>query len=137
MLNMVNTTSIKEIELYIEVVQVKPQVNQYMGDHIDLLIRDNYNVVEFDMVVSLVAVQYRILEYMEMMKTEVMKKLMINLMKMLMMNLMETQMLKLMDMYHPSRFSIKFWRMSKGYMSLPLQHLVMYRITQMLRNHLY
>ena len=31
MLNMVNTTSIEEIELYIEVVRVKPQVNQYVG----------------------------------------------------------------------------------------------------------
>ena len=90
MLNMVNTTSIEEIELYIEVVRVKPQVNQSVGDHIDLLVRDNYNVVEFDYGVGLVAVQYRILEYMEMMKIALMKKLMMNLMKMLMMNLMET-----------------------------------------------
>ena len=42
------------------------------------------------MVVGLVAIQYQILEYMEMMKTALMKKLMMNLMKMLMMNLMET-----------------------------------------------
>ena len=48
MLNMVNTTSIEDIELYIEVVQVKAQVNQYVGGHIDLLVRDNYNVAEFD-----------------------------------------------------------------------------------------
>ena len=48
MLNMVNTTSIKEIELYIEVVRVKPQVNQFVGDHIDLLVHNNYNVAEFD-----------------------------------------------------------------------------------------
>ena len=48
MLNMVNTTNIEEIELYIEVVRVKAQVNQYVGDHIDLLVYDNYNVVEFD-----------------------------------------------------------------------------------------
>ena len=48
MLNMVNKTSIEEIELYIEVVRVKPQVNQSMGGHIDLLVCDNYNVVEFD-----------------------------------------------------------------------------------------
>ena len=48
MLNMVNTTSIEEIELYIEVVRVKPQVNQYVGGHIDLLVCDNYNVAEFD-----------------------------------------------------------------------------------------
>ena len=45
---MVNTTSIEEIELYIEVVRVKPQVNQFMGDHINLLVHDNYNVVEYD-----------------------------------------------------------------------------------------
>ena len=48
MLNMVNKTSIEEIELYIEVVRIKPQVNQSMGGHIDLLVRDNYNVAEFD-----------------------------------------------------------------------------------------
>ena len=48
MLNMVNTTSIEEIELYIEVVRVKPQVNQSVGGHIDLLVRNNYNVAEFD-----------------------------------------------------------------------------------------
>ena len=47
MLNMVNTTSIEEIELYIEVVRVKPQVNQSVGGHIDLLVRGNYNVAEF------------------------------------------------------------------------------------------
>ena len=48
MLNMVNLTSIDETELYIEVVRVKPQVNQSLGGHIDLLFRDNYNVAEFD-----------------------------------------------------------------------------------------
>ena len=48
MLNMVNITSIEEIELYIEVVRVKLQVNQSMGGHIDLLVCDNYNVAEFD-----------------------------------------------------------------------------------------
>ena len=48
MLNMVNTTDIEKIELYIKVVRVKPQVNQSMGGHIDLLVRENYNVTEFD-----------------------------------------------------------------------------------------
>ena len=48
MLNMVNTTGIEEIELYIEVVRVKPQVNQFVGGRIDLLVRENYNVAEFD-----------------------------------------------------------------------------------------
>ena len=45
---MVNTTSIEEIELYMEVVRVKPQVNQYVGGHINLLVRENYNVARFD-----------------------------------------------------------------------------------------
>ena len=48
MLNMINTTSMEEIELYIEVVRVKPQVNQYVGGYTDLLIRENDNVAEFD-----------------------------------------------------------------------------------------
>ena len=48
MLNMVNTTGMKEIELYIEVVRVKPQVNQFMGGYIDLLVIENYNVAELD-----------------------------------------------------------------------------------------
>ena len=48
MLNLVNTSTIEDIELYIEVVQVKAQVNQYVGFHVDLLVRDNYNVLEFD-----------------------------------------------------------------------------------------
>ena len=45
---MVNTSGIEEIELYIEVVRVKPQVNQSVGGHIDLLVCENYNVTEFD-----------------------------------------------------------------------------------------
>ena len=48
MLNLVNTITIEEIELYIEVVRFKAQVNQSVGGHVDLLVRDNYNVVEFD-----------------------------------------------------------------------------------------
>ena len=32
--------------------------------------------------------------------------------------------------------STKFWKMGKGYISLPMQHLMMYRITQMLRNQM-
>ena len=41
---MVNTTGIEEIELYIEVVRVKPQVNQSVGG---LLVRENDNVAKF------------------------------------------------------------------------------------------
>ena len=48
MLNLVNTTTIEEIELYIEVVRIKAQVNQSVGSHVDLLVRDNYNVPKFD-----------------------------------------------------------------------------------------
>ena len=48
MLNFVNTTTIEEIELYIEVVRVKAQVNQSVGGHVDLLVHDNYNVPECD-----------------------------------------------------------------------------------------
>ena len=45
-------------------------------------------------------------------------------------------MFKLMDMYYPSRLSTKFWKMSKRYMSLCMQNLVMYQITQILRNQM-
>ena len=90
MLNMVNTTTIEEIELYIEVLRVKAQVNQYVGGYIDLLVCENYNVAEFNYGCGPRAVQYRILKYVEMMKTALMKKLMMNVMKMLMMNIMET-----------------------------------------------
>ena len=48
MLNLVNTTTIEEIELYIEVVRVKAQLNQSVGGHIDLFVRDNYNVAQSD-----------------------------------------------------------------------------------------
>ena len=48
MLKLVNTTSIEEIELYIEVVQVKPQVNQSVGAYTDLLVGVNDNVAELD-----------------------------------------------------------------------------------------
>ena len=48
MLNLVNTTTIEDIELYVEVVRVKALENQYVGGHVDLLVRDNYNVPEFD-----------------------------------------------------------------------------------------
>ena len=48
MFNLVNTFGMEEIELYIEVVQVKPQENPYVGGYIDLLVRENDNVAEFD-----------------------------------------------------------------------------------------
>ena len=48
MLNMVNTTGMEEIELYIDVVQVKPQVKQSVDRYTDLLVHKNDNVAEFD-----------------------------------------------------------------------------------------
>ena len=48
MLNLVNTVGLEEIELYIEVFRVKPQVNQFVGGYTNLLVRENDNVVEFD-----------------------------------------------------------------------------------------
>ena len=48
MSNLVNTTGMEEIELYIEVVQVKPKVNQFVGAYTDLLVQENDNVPEFD-----------------------------------------------------------------------------------------
>ena len=39
MLNMVNITDMEEIELYIEVVRVKPQVNHYVGGYTNLIYR--------------------------------------------------------------------------------------------------
>ena len=37
----------EEIELYIEVVRIKPQMNQSVGAYIDLLVGVNDNVQEF------------------------------------------------------------------------------------------
>ena len=48
MLNMINTTGMKTIELYIEVIRVKPQVNQSVGGYTYLLVLENDNVAEFD-----------------------------------------------------------------------------------------
>ena len=48
MLDLVNTTTIDEIELYIKVVRVKAQLNQSVGGHEDLFVRDHYNVAQFD-----------------------------------------------------------------------------------------
>ena len=50
MLNLLNTIGMEEIESYIEVVRVKPQVNQFVCAYTDLLVRENDNVIEFDYV---------------------------------------------------------------------------------------
>ena len=44
MLNLINTTGMKKIELYIQGVRVKPQVNQYVGAYTNLLVLENDNV---------------------------------------------------------------------------------------------
>ena len=46
MLDLVNTTTIEEIELYIKVVRVKAQSNQSVGGHEDLFVCDHYNVAQ-------------------------------------------------------------------------------------------
>ena len=48
MLKLVNTTGMKEIELYLQLVCVKPQANQSVGTYIDLLLGGNVNVEELD-----------------------------------------------------------------------------------------
>ena len=48
MLNMVNTTGMEEIELYIEVIRIKPRVNKFVGGYTDLLVPEKDNVAEFD-----------------------------------------------------------------------------------------
>ena len=134
MLNLVNTTSIEEIEMYIEVVRVKVLVNQSLGDHVDLLVRDNYNVAEFDYSCGPSsgpvpdtgvfgddedrAYEEGNDEYDEDVDDECNKDADV----------------EAVGMHHPSELLTKFWRMSKGYMSLRKHHLVMYQITQMLRH---
>ena len=135
MLNLVNTTTIEEIELYIEVVRVKTRLNQSVGGHVDLFVHDNYNVAQSDYGCGPSsdpvpdtglngddedsADEEGNDEYDET----------------LMMNVMEMMgMLKLMDMHHSFELLTKFWRMNKGYMSLHKHHLVMYQITQMMRH---
>ena len=48
MLKLVNTTAMEEIELCIEVVRVKPQVNQSVGAYTNLLVGGNDNVAKLD-----------------------------------------------------------------------------------------
>ena len=48
MLKLVDTTGIEEIELYVQLVRVKPQVNQPAGTYTNLLLGGNFNVEELD-----------------------------------------------------------------------------------------
>ena len=48
MLKLVNTTGMEEIELYLELVLVEPQVNQSVGTYTNLLLGENDNVEELD-----------------------------------------------------------------------------------------
>ena len=47
-LKLVDTTVIEKIELYLQLVCVKTQVNQSVGTYTDLLLRGNINVKELD-----------------------------------------------------------------------------------------
>ena len=48
MLKLVDTARIEEIEFYVQLVHVKPQVNQLAGTYTNLLLRGNFNVEELD-----------------------------------------------------------------------------------------
>ena len=48
MLKLVDTTRMKEIEFYVQLVRVKPQVNQSTGTYTNLLLGGNFNVDELD-----------------------------------------------------------------------------------------
>ena len=48
MLKLVNIIGMEEIELYLELVRVKPQVNQSICTYVDLLLGGNANVEELD-----------------------------------------------------------------------------------------
>ena len=48
MLKLVNTVGIEEIDLYFQLVRVKPQVNQSVGAYTNLLLRGNFNVEELE-----------------------------------------------------------------------------------------
>ena len=48
MLKLVNTVGMEEIELYLNIERVKPQVNQSVGTYTDLLLGGNVNVEELD-----------------------------------------------------------------------------------------
>ena len=48
-LKLLNTIGMEENELYLELVRVKPQVNQSVGIYTDLLLRGNDNVEEMIM----------------------------------------------------------------------------------------
>ena len=48
MLKLVNTTGMEEIELHLQLVHVKPHVNQSVGTYTDLLLQGNINVEELN-----------------------------------------------------------------------------------------
>ena len=48
MLKLVDIAGIEEIELYVQLVRVKPQVNQSSGTYTNLLLEGNFNVEELD-----------------------------------------------------------------------------------------
>ena len=48
MLKLVDTARMEEIEFYVQLVRVKPQVNQLVDTYINLLLQGNFNVEELD-----------------------------------------------------------------------------------------
>ena len=48
MLKLVDTIGIEEIELYVQLIRVKPQVNQSISSYTNLFLGENFNVEELD-----------------------------------------------------------------------------------------
>ena len=135
MLKLVNTTGMEEIELYIEVAQVKPHVNQFVGAYTDLLVERNDNVAELNYGCGPSSApapdtgRCKIYGDDEDCEDEEANDESDE-------DGDDDSNGKLMDMFHPSILLTKFWRMGKRYMSLWMRHLVMHQITQMLRTHM-
>ena len=127
---MVNTTAIEEIELFVEVVRIHRQANQSIG------VAKNENVEEIDYGCGpssgpvldtgvygdddACAYEEGNDEYDEDVDDEYDDDLHV----------------QADDMYHHSRLQIRFWKRSKGYLSLRMHYLVMYQISQMMMRDL-
>ena len=57
MLKLVDTIGMEEIELYVQLVRVKPQVNESTNTYTNLLIGGNFKLRNWTMGVGLVALQ--------------------------------------------------------------------------------
>ena len=101
MLKLVDTVGIDEIELYVQLVRVKPQVNQSAGTYTNLLLGGNFNVEELDYGYGPNSAPIVVTDRCEVNEDDqdcAMKQVM----KMVTMKVMEMEMSKLMDMFRLS-----------------------------------